>query len=100
VVGYLTSGKGLTVHAQRCHLVQKEILDSQRLVEVAWDPAYPGLFKARLMIKAKDSPGVLARVATAVAELKGNISRAEVKTGSDGQAIMSLEVDINDLSPS
>lgn len=98
VVGYLTSGKGLTVHAQRCHLVQKEILDSQRLVEVAWDPSYPGLFKARLMIKAKDSPGVLARVATAVAELKGNISRAEVKTGSDGQAIMSLEVDINDLA--
>jgi len=98
VVGYLTSGKGLTVHAQRCHLVQKEILDSQRLVEVAWDPAYPGLFKAGLMIKAKDSPGVLARVATAVAELKGNISRAEVKTGSDGQAIMSLEVDINDLA--
>jgi (p)ppGpp synthase/HD superfamily hydrolase len=33
-----------------------------------------------------------------VAELKGNISRAEVKTGSDGQALMSLEVDINDLA--
>jgi len=98
VVGYLTGGKGLTIHAQRCHLVQKEILDSQRLVDVAWDPAYPGQFKARLMIKAKDSPGVLARVATAVAELKGNISRAEVKTGSDGRALMSLEVAINDLA--
>ena len=98
VVGYLTGGKGLTIHAQRCHLVQKDILDSQRLVEVAWDPAYPGQFKARLMIIAKDSPGVLARVATAVAELKGNISRAEVKTGSDGRALMSLEVAINDLA--
>jgi len=50
------------------------------------------------MIIAKDSPGVLARVATAVAELKGNISRAEVKTGSDGRALMSLEVAINDLA--
>ncbi|MDD8020274.1 MAG: bifunctional (p)ppGpp synthetase/guanosine-3',5'-bis(diphosphate) 3'-pyrophosphohydrolase [Acidobacteriota bacterium] len=96
VVGYLTAGKGLTIHAQRCHLVQKEILDNQRLVEVAWDPDYPGQFKARLMIRANDSPGVLARVAAAVAELKGNISRAEVKTGTDGQASMVLELAIND----
>ncbi|RFT16861.1 MAG: GTP pyrophosphokinase [Candidatus Saccharicenans subterraneus] len=97
VVGYLTTGKGLTVHAQRCYLVQKEILDSQRLVEVAWDPAFRGTFRARLLIRAKDSPGVLARVASAVAEQKGNISRAEVSTSGDGRACISLEITIEDL---
>lgn len=98
VVGYLTSGQGLTVHAQRCYLVSKEILDSQRLVEVSWDPDYQGNFKARLAIKSKDSPGVLAKVATVVAELKGNISRAEVKTSREGQASISLEVTIKDMN--
>ncbi|MDH7493233.1 MAG: bifunctional (p)ppGpp synthetase/guanosine-3',5'-bis(diphosphate) 3'-pyrophosphohydrolase [Candidatus Saccharicenans sp.] len=98
VVGYLTSGKGLTVHAQRCYLVQKEILDAQRLVEVAWDPAYQGTFKARLVIRAKDSPGVLARVAAAVAEQNGNISRAEVNTSGEGSAGISLEITIQDLA--
>jgi len=98
VVGYLTSGKGLTVHAQRCYLVQKEILDSQRLVEVAWDPAFQGTFKARLVIRAKDSPGVLARVAAAVAEQNGNISRAEVNTSGDGRAGISLEITIKDIN--
>jgi len=97
VVGYLTAGKGLTVHAQRCYLVQREILDSQRLVEVAWDPAFQGTFRARLLVRAKDSPGVLARVASAVAEQKGNITRAEVSTSGDGQARIVLEIAIEDL---
>jgi len=98
VVGYLTTGKGLTVHAQRCYLVSKEILDSQRLVEVSWDPEFQGTFKARLLIRSQDSPGVLASVAKAVAELKGNISKAEVSTSGDGQATISLEIKIEDLT--
>ncbi len=98
VVGYLTSGKGMTIHAQRCYLVQKEILDSQRLVEVGWDPSFQGMFKARLIIRSKDSPGVLARVAAAVAEQNGNISKAEVSTSQDGQACISLEITIEDIN--
>ncbi|MGB9765249.1 MAG: RelA/SpoT family protein [Candidatus Saccharicenans sp.] len=98
VVGYLTAGHGLTVHAQRCYLVAKEILDSQRLMEVTWDPNYQGTFKARLVVKSQDSPGVLGKVAMAVAEFKGNISRAEVNTNKDGQATISLEIIINDLN--
>ncbi|MGB9835328.1 MAG: RelA/SpoT family protein [Candidatus Saccharicenans sp.] len=98
VVGYLTSGKGLTVHAQRCYLVSKEILDSQRLVEVTWDPSYEGRFKAKLTITSKDSPGVLARVATAVAELNGNITKAEVSTSGEGDASINLEVTIKDIN--
>ncbi|MBC7363064.1 MAG: bifunctional (p)ppGpp synthetase/guanosine-3',5'-bis(diphosphate) 3'-pyrophosphohydrolase [Candidatus Aminicenantes bacterium] len=98
VIGYLTSGKGLTVHAQRCYLVTKEILDSQRLVEIAWDPAYQATFKARLVISSKDSPGVLARVAAAVAELNGNITKAEVSTSSEGDASISLEITIRDIN--
>ncbi len=98
VIGYLTSGKGMTVHAQRCYLVQKEILDSQRLVEVGWDPSFQGMFKARLIIRSKDSPGVLARVAAAVAEQNGNISKAEVNTSQDGQACISLEITIEEIN--
>ncbi|MCI4445658.1 MAG: bifunctional (p)ppGpp synthetase/guanosine-3',5'-bis(diphosphate) 3'-pyrophosphohydrolase, partial [Candidatus Aminicenantes bacterium] len=90
--------KGLTVHAQRCYLVSKEILDNQRLVEVTWDPSYEGSFKAKLTVTSKDSPGVLARVATAVAELNGNITKAEVNTSGEGDASINLEVTIRDIN--
>ena len=97
VVGYITAGKGITVHSLRCPLVTREILDGQRLVDVSWDQALAGTFKARLLVKSHDSPGVLAKVATVIARLEGNIAKADVATFSSQKAQISLEVRIRDL---
>jgi len=96
-VGYLTAGRGLTVHSLRCPLVIKEILDSQRLVEVSWDPSFAGTFKARLLVKSQDSPGVLAKVAAAVADLEGDISKAEASMTPEGKARITLDIRIKDI---
>ena len=97
VVGYLTAGKGMSVHALRCPLVAKEILDAQRLVEVTWDPSLSGTFKARLLVKTQDSPGVLAKVATAVAASEGDISKAEAGMSSEGKARIRLDIRIKNI---
>jgi len=97
VVGYITAGRGLTVHSLRCPRVSKEILDGQRLVEVSWDPAFAGTFKARLLVKSEDSPGVLAKVAAAIADLEGNISKAEASMVVEGKARITLDVKIRDI---
>ena len=97
VVGYLTAGRGLTVHSLRCALVTKELLDAQRQVEVAWDASLAATFKARLMVKAHDIPGLLAQVATAVAGLEGNIAKAEASAIAEGRARIRLEVLIRDI---
>jgi len=96
-VGYITVGKSVTVHSLRCPLVTKEILDGRRLVGVSWDAALKGTFKAGLAVKTKDSPGVLAKVATVIARLEGNIARAEVSTFAGGMARISLSVFISDI---
>jgi GTP pyrophosphokinase len=97
VTGYITVGKGITVHSLRCPLVNKEVLDGQRMVDVAWDDSYQGTFKAKLLIKAADSPGVLAKVATLIAHLEGNITKAEIAIFADGQANLNLELSIRDI---
>ena len=97
VVGYITTGKGLSVHSLRCPLVTKEVLDGQRLIEVSWDPAFAGPFKARLFVKSEDSPGVLAKVATAVAGLEGDISKAEASMLAEGKARIRLDIRIRDI---
>ena len=97
VVGYLTAGQGMTVHSLRCPLVTREILDGQRLVEVSWDPSFVGTFKARLQVKTADTPGVLAKVAAAVAGLGGDISRAEAKMIGEGRARIRLDLKIGDI---
>jgi (p)ppGpp synthase/HD superfamily hydrolase len=77
--------------------VTREILDAQRLVDVTWDRSFAGTFKARLLVKSKDSPGVLAKVASAVAGLDGDIAKAEASTISEGKAGIRLEVRIRDI---
>lgn len=97
VTGYLTRGKGITVHAMRCPLITREVLDTDRLVDVVWDKISSGPFKAKLLIKAQDTPGVLAKITGAIAALEGNITRAEVTTSGDANAQLALDLHIQDI---
>jgi GTP pyrophosphokinase len=97
IIGYMTAGKGITIHATRCPLVSREILDSERMVEVSWDADSAGPYKSRLLIMAADSPGVLGKVATGIAQLDGNIVKAEVITTADKKAQIKLSLIIKDM---
>ncbi|MFZ2052968.1 MAG: bifunctional (p)ppGpp synthetase/guanosine-3',5'-bis(diphosphate) 3'-pyrophosphohydrolase [Candidatus Aminicenantales bacterium] len=97
IVGYLSSGKGITIHATRCPLVSKEILNSERMVDVSWDSASVGPYKTRMLIEAGDSPGILGKVATSIAQLDGNITKAEVTTTADHKVQIKLSLVIRDL---
>jgi GTP pyrophosphokinase len=97
IVGYITSGKGMTVHARRCHLVQKEILAAERMVEVSWGEGPEGRYQAALVIEAEDSPGVLAKLTSVIANLGGNISRAAVTTGQNARGHVKLTLSIRDI---
>jgi GTP diphosphokinase / guanosine-3',5'-bis(diphosphate) 3'-diphosphatase len=97
VIGYITVGKGITVHSLRCPLVVKEVLDAQRMVDVAWDDAFKGSFTAKLLVKSENTPGVLAKVATVISRLEGNITKAEIETSPDGKGIICLEMSVRDI---
>jgi len=96
IIGYMIPGRGITIHATRCPLVTKEILSGERMIEVSWDAASAGPYQSRLMILAEDSPGILGKVATGIAELGGNITKAEVITSADKKARIKLNIVIKD----
>ncbi len=98
ILGYITSGKGVTVHAQRCSLVKKELLDPQRFVDASWSSSSAeGVYQSRILVKSQDSPGVLAQLTTAIAELGGNITKAHVDTYADKKAQIKLTIVIRDI---
>lgn len=97
VIGYLVSGKGVTVHSTRCPLVSREILDSKRMVEVSWGAASDEGYKGKLLVQAADSPGVLAKVATDIAQSGGNITKAEVTTDGKGKTRIKIILTIRDI---
>jgi len=98
IIGYITSGKGVTVHAQRCVLVKKEILDPQRIVDASWSSsAKEGSYQSKILVKSQDSPGVLAQLTTVIAELGGNITKAQVDTYAGQKAQIKLTIIIRDI---
>ena len=98
IIGYITAGKGISIHAQRCPLVSKEMLDRRRMVDVTWDTLPDVTYSGKLLLQAEDSPGLLAEAAAAVAELGGNISRLEAKTSPDKKARIEFSLAIRDIA--
>jgi (p)ppGpp synthase/HD superfamily hydrolase len=67
------------------------------MVDVSWGSVVQERYKAGLIVKAADSPGLLAKVASSISELEGNITKAEVKTFADQKAQIKLSLAVRDI---
>ncbi|OQW35510.1 MAG: GTP pyrophosphokinase [Nitrospira sp. SG-bin1] len=98
ILGYITRGRGLTIHSVDCPNLEALDYDRERLVEVEWDTATPGQHAVKIAVIAEDKTGVLANVSSAIAECKANISRAEIITREDRKAELDFVVEIADTA--
>lgn len=98
ILGYITRGRGLTIHAVDCPNLEALDYDRARLVEVEWDIATPGHHPVKIAVIAADKTGVLANVSSAIAECHANISRAEIITREDRKAELDFVVEIADTA--
>jgi len=94
ILGYITRGRGLTIHAVDCPNLEALDYDRERLVEVDWDNATPSTHAVKVSVIAVDKTGVLANVSSAIAECHANISRAEITTREDRKAVLDFIIEI------
>jgi len=97
IVGYITRGKGVSVHAERCPNVERLLYDTERRIEVAWAGTEEALFQVKLSIVSEDRQGVLAEVASAIAEEKSNIKNVSAETLEGHRGSITVTLDIADL---
>jgi GTP diphosphokinase / guanosine-3',5'-bis(diphosphate) 3'-diphosphatase len=98
ILGYITRGRGLTIHSVDCPNLGALDYDRNRLVEVEWDTATPGQHAVNIAVIAEDKTGVLANVSSAIAGSEANISRAEITTKEDRKAELHFVVEISDTN--
>ena len=98
ILGYITRGRGLTIHSVDCPNLEALDYDRARLVEVEWDTATPGQHAVKIAVIAVDKTGVLANVSSAIAGCHANISRAEIITREDRKAELDFVVEITDTA--
>ena len=98
IVGYVTRGRGITVHTMDCLSAEKLEYDADRRVPVEWDLQQGTTHPVKISVVALDQAGVLAGVSSAIADCDGNISRATVTTSQEKRAYLDFTVDIRDIT--
>jgi guanosine-3',5'-bis(diphosphate) 3'-pyrophosphohydrolase len=96
IVGYVTRGKGVTVHRSSCPSVLSE-RDIERLIEVEWEVADQQTYPITIRMDALDRPGLLNEITNVVAEQKINIVAASVVTNPDGSASITATLKVTSL---
>ncbi|OFV91624.1 MAG: GTP pyrophosphokinase [Acidobacteria bacterium RIFCSPLOWO2_12_FULL_65_11] len=101
IVGYITRGKGVSVHSATCPNVINLLYDPERRIEVEWDKSSGADAAARytvtLTMEVEDRKGLLADVSAKIAGINTNIRNLEARTDEDQHARIDVTVEISDL---
>jgi guanosine-3',5'-bis(diphosphate) 3'-pyrophosphohydrolase len=103
IIGYVTRGKGVAVHARSCPNVQNLLYESDRRVSVEWArPAdetagRPATYPVRLTIYCDDRPGMLRELTAIISDEGTNIRNVDSRPGPNADAIVEFVVEIEDV---
>jgi len=99
IVGYVTRGKGVSVHAVSCPNVVNLLYHPERRIEVEWEKAADAgvRYTVHLTMHVEDRKGILADVSTRIADTNSNITNVEAHTDEAQRGRIDMTVEIRDL---
>jgi guanosine-3',5'-bis(diphosphate) 3'-pyrophosphohydrolase len=100
IIGYITRGKGVAVHSNRCPNMPGLLVNPERIIEVAWmksDPKHEAAYPITLRLVTEDRPGMVADVTQAIAGVGTNIRDIRASLDDEGRGQLVLTAEIFDL---
>lgn len=99
IIGYITRGRGVSVHRSDCTSLGHTPEDLERMIEVSWDGSSGESFHVGIDIQAYDRNGLLMEVMAVLSELKITITNINAKVQEDTKTVsINVVVDIRDIS--
>jgi guanosine-3',5'-bis(diphosphate) 3'-pyrophosphohydrolase len=93
IIGFITRGKGVTVHLRTCPTIVNE-REVSRLIEVEWESAPAQTYPIAIRVEAYDRPGLLHDITQVVAEAKVNIIAAAVNVTPEHTAVVTATLQV------
>ncbi len=97
IVGYVTRGRGVTVHRADCRALRDDSPGQARLIEVAWPADGSGSYEVTLKVHVADRPGILGDVTGALSALEVNTRSASARTLPRERGMISLTLEVGDI---
>jgi GTP pyrophosphokinase len=89
IVGQFRKGQGLVVHTRECVTLKKQRVDAAELVDVEWATDVLGVYDAGVRVLVSDRRGLLADLATAIADAEANIDAISMEK-PDGAGVIAM----------
>ncbi|WP_324717569.1 bifunctional (p)ppGpp synthetase/guanosine-3',5'-bis(diphosphate) 3'-pyrophosphohydrolase [Carboxydochorda subterranea] len=97
IVGYITRGRGISVHRADCPNLQQMLVEPDRQVQVRWRSVAGVLYPVDLQIEAHDRVNLLSNIINAISDGKTNIEAVQTRTTRHHLAIIHVVVDIDGM---
>ncbi|ADU51356.1 (p)ppGpp synthetase I, SpoT/RelA [Thermaerobacter marianensis DSM 12885] len=97
IVGYVTRGRGVSIHRADCNMLKTSPEVGERLIDVSWDQVAGQAFPVAVEISCYDRVGLLSDITAVVADTRRNILAARTRTHRDGTATIDLVVEVQNL---
>jgi GTP pyrophosphokinase len=96
IIGFVTIGRGVSVHRADCGNIGSLTERSERMVDVAWAAEQTGTFFVWIQVEALDRSRLLRDVTEALSDYGANIHASSSVTGRDRIALLRYEVELSD----
>ena len=97
IIGYITKGRGVSVHRKDCVNVKDLLKEENRIIDVSWVEEKQASYNVDIEISANDRSGLLADITKALSTAKANIVGINAKTGKDRIAIIELTLETKNI---
>ena len=97
IVGFVTKGRGISIHSYRCPNREKLLYNPDKLVQVEWDNTDHALQTTHLLISTEDLVGVLAEITDRIAQHNVNIKSFKGESTDDKISLMKLTIEVQDI---
>lgn len=98
IIGYITKGRGVSVHRADCSNILNYPEEYERMIEVAWDITTDTAYKVTIEVQCMDRPGMLTDVMMVPSESKTNISSVNARVNKNKTATITLSLEIRSLT--
>ena len=102
IVGYVTRGKGVAVHARSCPNVQNLLYESDRRINVEWSRAAEGVgqpqrYPVKITVHCEDRTGMLKELTAVISDENTDIRAVDLSRDEEGEAIIEFVVEAEDV---
>ena len=97
IIGYITRGRGVSIHRVDCINLKDPLVESHRLIEVNWVEEYKASFSSEIQILARDRQMLLADITKAMSDMKIAVTAVNARTTKNKQVVINVMIEINDI---